>query len=173
MGYAVPASIGASAAMREGRVLCVTGDGSMHMNLQELETISHNRLPVKMFIFNNGGYASIKTTQRNFFRSRFVGVDARSGVSLPRWKDVARLFRMKWTRVSDPGTIKARLREVLSCKGPAICEIICSADQAIIPTVYSVKKPDGSMASRPLEDMFPFLEREEFLAQMIVPAEND
>lgn len=173
MGYAVPASIGASAAMRGGRVLCVTGDGSMHMNLQELETIAHNRLPVKMFVFNNGGYASIKTTQKNFFHSRFVGVDDKSGVSLPEWRRVAALFGLKWVRVSSPSSMAARVGEVMSAKGPVICEVMCSADQPIIPTVYSVKKPDGRMVSRPLEDMFPFLGREEFLAQMIVPAVED
>lgn len=173
MGYAVPAAIGVSAALGGGRVLCITGDGSMHMNLQELETISHNRLPVKMFVFNNGGYASIKTTQRNFFGSLFVGVDEKSGVSLPDWKKTADLFRVGWARLDDPKTTPARLKRVLAAKGPVLCEVICSADQAIIPTVYSIKKPDGRMVSRPLEDMFPFLERGEFLSQMIVPAVED
>jgi len=173
MGYAVPASIGASAALGRGRVLCITGDGSMHMNLQELETISHYGLPIKMFVFNNGGYASIKTTQRNFFQSMFVGVDAGSGVSLPEWKKVAELYRMKWILADKPASLPARVKAALAAKGPVLCEIICSADQLIIPTVYSIKRPDGKMVSRPLEDMFPFLEREEFRAQMIVPPVED
>lgn len=173
MGYAVPAAIGASVAMGGGRVLCVTGDGSMHMNLQELETVSHYNLPIKMFIFNNGGYASIKMTQRNFFRSLFVGVDTRSGVSLPEWKKVAELYRMKWVRVDRTASMPARIKAALSSKGPVLCEIMCSSDQLIAPTVYSIKCPDGKMVSRPLEDMFPFLDREEFRAQMIVPPVED
>lgn len=173
MGYAVPAAIGASVALGNGRVLCVTGDGSMHMNVQELETVAHYGLPLKMFVFNNGGYASIKTTQRNFFQSLFVGVDDRSGVSLPEWKKVAELYRMKWIRADKPASMPAKIREALACKGPVLCEIVCSADQPIIPTVYSIKRPDGRMVSRPLEDMFPFLDREEFKAQMLVPPVED
>lgn len=173
MGYAVPASIGAASAMRGGRVICITGDGSMHMNLQELQTIRHYNLPVKMFIFNNGGYASIKTTQKNFFNSLFVGVDARSGVSLPDWKKVAQLFGLKWVRISGKASLSSGIRAALSGSGPALCEVVCSADQLIIPTVYSIKRPDGKMVSRPLEDMFPFLDREEFRAQMMIPIVED
>lgn len=173
MGYAVPAAIGASVALGGGRVLCVTGDGSMHMNIQELETISYSKLPVKIFIFNNGAYASIKTTQKKFFQGRFVGVDSHSGVSLPEWKKAAALYRMKWLRIDNSASMASRIKAALTAKGPVLCEVICSADQAIIPTVYSIKRPDGKIVSRPLEDMFPFLDREEFRAQMIVaPAED-
>lgn len=169
MGYALPAALGASVGRGGKRVICITGDGSLQMNLQELITITHERLPVKIFIFNNHGYASIKTTQHNYFQDRFVGVDHRSGVALPDILKVAELYGMKGVRLTGPGELVERVAEILNCDEPVLVDVDCSQDQLIIPTVFSKKREDGSMVSLPLEDMYPFLEREEFKAQMLVP----
>lgn len=168
MGYALPAAIGASIAAGRKRAICITGDGSLHMNVQELQTIAYEKLPVKIFIFNNHGYASIKTTQHNFFNDRFIGVDVKSGVTLPDALRIADLYGIKGIRVSKTEEVMSAIEESLNYDGPVLCDVICSSDQLIIPTVYSIKKDDGSMVSRPLEDMFPFLSRVELKAEMIV-----
>lgn len=168
MGYALPAALGASVARGGGRVICITGDGSLQMNMQELLTIAHEKLPVKIFIFNNHGYASIKTTQHNYFSDRFVGVDDKSGVALPDILKVADLYSIKGMRIERTDQIADCISEVLAHQGPVLVDVVCSQDQLIIPTVFSKKKDDGAMVSLPLEDMYPFLDREEFLAQMLV-----
>lgn len=168
MGYALPAALGASVARGGGRVICITGDGSLHMNMQELQTIAHEKLPVKIFIFNNHGYASIKTTQHNYFSDRFVGVDDKSGVALPDVLKVADLYSIKGMRIDRTDEIGECIKEVLAHQGPVLVDVICSPDQLIIPTVFSKKRDDGTMVSLPLEDMYPFLDREEFIAQMLV-----
>ena len=168
MGYALPAALGASVARGNKRVICITGDGSLHMNLQELQTIAHEKLPVKLFVFNNHGYASIKTTQHNYFSDRYVGVDADSGVPLPDVLKVAELYSIKGVRVEKTSSVESSVRQVLEHDGPVLCDVICSPDQLIVPTVFSRKMDDGTMVSLPLEDMYPFLDREEFRDQMIV-----
>lgn len=168
MGYALPAALGASVARVCGRVICITGDGSLHMNMQELQTIAHEKLPVKIFIFNNHGYASIKTTQHNYFSDRYVGVDDKSGVALPDVLKVADLYSIKGMRIESADGVADRIKEVLVHDGPVLVDVICSPDQLIIPTVFSKKRDDGTMVSLPLEDMYPFLDRKEFMAQMLV-----
>lgn len=168
MGYALPASIGASVALGGKRVICITGDGSLQMNLQEMQTVVQYKLPIKIFIFNNNGYASIRSTQHSFFNDHFIGVDKESGVSLPDTLKVADLYGIKGIRITRPEDIEKNIKEVLNHKGPVICDIICNSSQPIIPTVYSIKKDDGSMISKPLEDMYPFLDRKEFLSNMVV-----
>lgn len=173
MGYAVPAAVGASIASGKRRVICITGDGSLHMNIQELQTIAHEKLPVKIFIFNNHGYASIKTTQHTFFSDRFVGVDTNSGVSLPDTLKIAGLYGIKGIRITHTADVEKGIREALDHPGAVICDVLCSPDQLIIPTVYSIKRDDGSMVSKPLEDMYPFLDRAQFRSEMIVDPVNE
>jgi acetolactate synthase-1/2/3 large subunit len=168
MGYAVPAALGASVAIGGGRVIAITGDGSLHMNVQELITIAHEKLPVKIFVFNNHGYASIKATQHNYFNDRYVGVDEKSGVALPDILKMADLYSIKGIRIKQTDEIISCIKEALLYDGPVLVDIECSSDQMIIPTVFSKKEEDGSMVSQPLEDMYPFLDREEFKQQMIV-----
>ncbi len=169
MGYAVPAALGASVALGDGQVVAITGDGSLHMNVQELQTIAHENLPVKIFVFNNHGYASIKTTQHNYFNDRYVGVDQGSGVPLPDILKVAELYGIKGLRVENSDDMSRVVEETLRSEGPVICDVYCSQDQLIIPTVYSKKLDDGRMVSLPLEDMFPFLDRDVFSNEMIIP----
>lgn len=168
MGYTLPAAIGASVANDLGTVLAITGDGSFQMNLQELQTIVHNKLPVKIFIWNNDGYLSIKTTQTKFFESRYAGTDSKSGISNPDFKKIAYAYGIPFFRASTPAELKDMLSEVVNSVGPVLCEVICPDNQEVIPSVSSIKKEDGTMMSLPIEDMYPFLEREEFKKEMLV-----
>ncbi len=173
MGYALPASIGASVALGKKRVICITGDGSLQFNVQELQTLVHNKLPIKIFIYNNKSYSSIYFTQHSYFEDRFIGVDEKSGVSLPDVLEIGKLYGLKGMRIKKTSEINEKIKEALTYDGPIICDVVCDKNQLIIPTVYSVKNEDGSMTSRPLEDMYPFLSREELKKEMIVnPSDN-
>lgn len=168
MGYTVPATIGVCYARNNEDVIGITGDGSFQMNIQELQTIVHHSLPVKLFVWNNGGYLSIRATQRKFFDGRFIGTDETSGLSFPRIERIAGAYGIKYFRLDQNVNLIERISEVLNYPNAALCEVMCIRDQEIIPTVASVKKEDGSIISRPLEDMYPFLDRKEFRQQMIV-----
>ena len=174
MGYTLPAAIGVCIARNKRETLGITGDGSFQMNIQELQTIVHNKLPIKIFIWNNDGYLSIKTTQVKFFESRFAGTGPSSGVSCPSFQKIANAYGINYVRAESPNQLINALHQTMSIDGPVICEIICPETQAVLPAVSSLKRDDGSMVSKPIEDMFPFLDREEFLAEMIVtPVSED
>lgn len=168
MGFTLPACIGASVANGRGEVLGVTGDGSFQMNIQELQTIVYNDLPVKIFVWNNDGYLSIRASQSKFFEGRFIGTDKTSGVSFPDTEKIATAYGIKYFRAADSSKLEEVLGEVLAYPQAAICEVMCLRDQEIVPTVASYRKYDGTMVSRPIEDMYPFLEREEFYREMII-----
>lgn len=168
MGFSLPAAVGVSVARGSDEVLAITGDGSFQMNLQELQTIVHNRLPVKLFVWNNDGYLSIRASQSKFFEGRYIGTDSTSGVSFPDTGKVADAYGIKFFRASTSSELESVLKDVLAYGGPAICEVMCIRDQEIVPTVASYRKDDGTMVSRPIEDMYPFLDREEFKREMIV-----
>jgi len=167
MGYSLPASIGISTGLGNKRVMCITGDGSFQQNIQELQTVVHYKIPVKIFILNNGGYLSIRYTQKKFFKN-FIGEGPKSGVSFPDAKKIAKAYGIKFVRIGKNNQLASGLDEVLNYKGPVICEIMSPENQAIIPTVSSEKRKDGSMVSKPLEDMYPFLNRDEFKNEMII-----
>tara|TARA_R100001460_G_scaffold100463_2_gene144101 strand:- start:8262 stop:10076 length:1815 start_codon:yes stop_codon:yes gene_type:complete len=168
MGFTLPASIGVSVAKDSGDVIGIVGDGSFQTNIQELQTMVHNKLPVKMFVWNNNGYLSIRTTQRKFFDDGFIGTDVDSGVSFPDLEKVSDAYGIKYIRSSDINKLKDDINESLSHNGPVICEVICKEWDEVLPTISSKKLPNGKMFSKPLEDMYPFLSREEFLNNMIV-----
>jgi len=168
MGYTIPACIGISIARGRGEVIGVTGDGSFQMNLQELQTIVHYGLPVKIFVWNNDGYLSIRATQSKFFEGRFIGTDKESGVSFPELKKISQAYGIKYFKASGSSSLAGVIEEVLEFPEAAICEVICLRDQEIVPTVASFRKKDGTLVSKPLEDMYPFLDREEFKKEMIV-----
>lgn len=167
MGYDLPAAIGACFASNKKAIILLTGDGSIMFNLQELQTIYHHKLPIKIFLFNNSGYLAIKNSQNSFFHGKFAAVDSKSGISFPNFKKVAQAFNISYERIRNHNGIMGKISKVLSYKGPIICDINMSPLQPLIPKVYSEKKPDGSMVSRPLEDMFPFLTRDEFKKNMV------
>ncbi|MCG2712470.1 MAG: thiamine pyrophosphate-binding protein [Candidatus Omnitrophica bacterium] len=173
MGFSLPAGIGVSAAIKGKRVICLTGDGSFQQNIQELQSVVHYKMPLKIFVLNNDGYLSIRFTQSKYFNNRLIGESSKSGVSFPDTKKIADAYGIKYVKISDNKKIAKQIDEVLEYNGPVLCEVICPPDQLIIPTVASAKKADGTMVSKPLEDMFPFLDREEFLSNMIVaPCED-
>ena len=168
MGFTLPAAIGVSVAKAGGEVVGITGDGSLQTNIQELQTLVHHQFPVKLVVWNNNGYLSIRATQRKFFAGRELGTDPRSGVSFPSTGKIAAAYGIPFHRVSEPALLDAALAQLMAASGPMILEVMCPTDQEIIPTASSKKLPDGRMVSKPLEDMYPFLDRAEFLANMIV-----
>lgn len=169
MGYDLPAAIGASIASPNSDVICLAGDGSLQMNIQELITMVHHKLPIKLFYLNNNGYISMKQTQDSFFGRR-VGADKESGVSFPDISKIAEANYLPFKRISSDVNLENQLNEILAIKGPIICEVILATDYIFSPKLSSERKPDGRMASKPMEDMYPFLSREEFMENMIIPA---
>jgi len=168
MGYELPAAIGAQKASGAS-VVTLAGDGSIMMNLQELQTIVGYGLPIKIFILNNNGYVSILQTHRNFFNGVEVGGNPQSGVSFP---DFARLipgFGLPFRRCESHADMAAAVEWAMAVDGPAVCEIMLDPDQPFSPKISSRRLEDGRMVSAPLEDMAPFLSREELAENMIVP----
>lgn len=168
MGFSLPAAIGTAAAFPDWITLAVTGDGSLQMNIQEIQTLVHYQLPIKLFVWNNNGYLSIRATQRKFFDGRFVGTDDGSGVSFPNLEKISKAYGIQYMRAENNTELDQVIQESIDFKGPVIVEIMCIADQEIVPAASSLRKEDGTMVSKPLEDMYPFLPREEFDREMIV-----
>lgn len=173
MGFGISAALGACLAGKRKRTVCIDGDGGFYMNVQELETVTRLKLPIKFFLLNNQGYASIRTTQINYFNGRFVASDLSSGLSLPDTEKIAQAFDIEYFKVSDNSSLKHVALKVLDSKGPAICEVILSFDHITAPKLSSYQKEDGSMISRPLEDLAPFLSREELKSNMLIPILED
>lgn len=168
MGYSLPAAIGVSAATGDGRVLAVTGDGSLQQNIQELQTLLQYNLPVKLFVLNNDGYLSIRASQTNYFQQRYIGEGPRSGVTMPDTLRICEAYGIPCARVSDLSKLDQAIHLALETPGPFVLDVITPPEQPIIPTVSSRVNADGSMSSRPLEDMAPFLPREEYRANLFV-----
>ena len=168
MGLGQPAAIGACLAGGRRRTICVDGDGGFQLNVQELETVRRLNLPIKFFVINNQGYASIRSSQQGYFK-RLAGADASSGLTLPDIVKVASAYGLAATRLCCEATLGPDLREVLDTPGPVVCDVMVIPDEPRAPRVSSMQRPDGSMVSMPLEDMWPFLDREEFHRNMIVP----
>jgi acetolactate synthase-1/2/3 large subunit len=168
MGYDIPASIGAAIAGGGRRVVCFAGDGSAHFNIQELETIAFHRLPVKIFILNNDGYLSMRLTQGGFFKGNFIGEGRRSGVSFPDYVKVATAYGLPAIRIEE-ADFGPRLDKFLALEGPALCEVILDPKQEFEPKLTSRQLPDGRMVTSSLEDMAPFLSREELAENMLIP----
>jgi acetolactate synthase I/II/III large subunit len=169
MGYGLPAAIGACFARLGQRVICFEGDGSIQLNIQELQTVAYHRLPLKVMIFNNGGYLSIHSTQNNFFGGHFVGESQASGVGFPDFVKLSLAYGIPAYRVSDPGELDELLENVLTIDGPCLLDVQMDPEQLFLPRIASKRIADGRMVSSPLEDMYPFLGEEEFLSNMIIP----
>ena len=166
MGWCLPGAIGACVANDRKKTILVTGDGSVQFNIHELATISYYNLPIKIFVFNNKGYKSIRDTQNNYFEGRLVGADKTSGVISPNLKTLAQAYGLHYDYIKNNEMIIGKIKKSLKLKGPTIFEVNINPDQPRIPRVSSIKKPDGTIESRPLEDMFPFLPREELKKNM-------
>jgi len=166
MGY-TPAATGVAAANHDRDVYCITGDGSLQMNLQELQTIVHHRLPVKFVVFNNNGYLLIRNTQHNFQNGRLIGESSETGVSFPALEKIATAFGLHFIKIAHLDELNEKVAELKSYQGPVICELITPANQLLIPRIASQKCDDGKMLSMPYDDMFPFLAREEYLQNCV------
>jgi acetolactate synthase-1/2/3 large subunit len=168
MGLSLPLGIGAYYAAKNSNIVAVTGDGSLQMNIQELQTLRHYDIPLKLFVVNNNGYLSIRNTQDNYFEGRHAGSDPQSGVSCPDLEKIAWAYNIKYEKISNQNDMENKMDDILNRKGPVICEVFTDPKQQIIPSVSSKTLPDGSMVSAPLEDMWPFLSREELENEMII-----
>jgi acetolactate synthase-1/2/3 large subunit len=174
MGYDIPAALGAAVALGgKQRVVCLAGDGSIMMNLQELQTIRGLNLPVKIFIFNNRGYHSIRQTQANYFADNIVGCGADSGISFPDFAKIADAFGFPFRRCEKHDDLDRTIRETLEGDGPQCCEVMLDLAQPFAPKLSSRRLEDGRMVSSPLEDMAPFLSREELRENMFIPLVKD
>ena len=162
MGYGLPAAFGASVARKGGRVVCLEGDGSLQMNIQELQTVVHHHSNLKIFVLNNDGYHSIRQTQTNLFQGPLVGVSAESGISFPDLGRIAKAYGLAYHRISRVAGINRAIRSVLSKEGPVLCEVVLDPTQNFSPKLSSRVLPDGRMESPPIDDMYPFLERSEY-----------
>jgi acetolactate synthase-1/2/3 large subunit len=167
MGYDLPAAMGAAFAREGQRVICLAGDGSLQMNIQELQTVTHHKLPIKIFVLNNNGYLSIRLSQKGFFGD-VIGESADSGVSFPNMQKIARGYGIPFRRL-DTKSFAKLLQDVLNTPGPVLCEVLLDPGQGFEPRQSSRQLPDGRIVSAPLEDMFPFLEREELMENLLIP----
>lgn len=162
MGYGLPAAIGACFSRNVENVLCVHGDGGLQMNLQELQTVKHHNLSLKLFVFNNQGYLSLKHTQNSYFNGRFVGCDPKSGLSCPDTIKIAKAYGIKSYSIKNHKELNKKLQQIMMEKGPIIVEVILDPVQPFEPKTISKRMPDGKMVSPSLDDMYPFLSREEY-----------
>ena len=167
MGYDLPAATGACIASGRRETVCITGDGSIQMNIQELQTIAHHKLPIKIFMLNNNGYLSVKQTQDAFFNGRYVACNAASGVSFPDIRKIGEAYGLGTALIDRHDGLKEKIDQILAAEGPMLCDVrLC--DYAFSPKLSSEAKPDGRIVSKPLEDMYPFLPRDEFYSNMII-----
>ncbi len=167
MGFALPAAVGAQSAS-SGTVLAVIGDGSIMMNLQELQTIQSNNLPVKIIVVNNNVYSIIRRRQRDLFRKRTIGTDPENGVSCPEFSKVSKCFGLKYIKIESPRNLESGLDNMFSYNGPVLCEIMGNVDQSYIEIGQTRSLLDKRFVRRPLEDQKPFLHRDLFLKEMII-----
>jgi len=168
MGFGLPASIGACLASEKKRTISIIGDGGLQHNIQELETLHRLQLPIKLFILNNNGYASIRMTQKKHFSGHYVGCDLSSGLTLPDTCKIASAYGIKTTSITNQVDLREKVKEILHDKGPIVCDVIVNPMLETVPRLSSEVRPDGSIVSKPMEDLYPFLDREEFKANMIV-----
>lgn len=169
MGYDLPAAIGACVAEGGRDLVCLSGDGSIQMNLQELQTIRTNRLPVKIFVINNNGYHSIRQTQTNFFGEPYVGIGPQShDLEFPDMEKIAYAYGYPYFRCDSNDGLSETIRRALDEEGAVICEIVVSTDQNFEPKSATKRLEDGTLVSPPLEDLAPFLDRETFRKEMII-----
>lgn len=169
MGYGLPAMIGAYMASDRKPFVGIESDGSLMMNLQEMQTIASHKLPLRLFLFNNNGYASIRNTQRNYFDGRYVGSGPVGKLDIPDLVAVAKTFGWDAFRIEDAADLHGGIQRALSHRGPLLVDVRLVNDEALFPKSAALPQADGSIRSMPLEDMSPLLPRDEFRANMMVP----
>jgi acetolactate synthase-1/2/3 large subunit len=167
MGFGLPNAIGACIANGRARTVLVNGDGAFQLNVQELETVSRLRLPIKMFVLDNGGYASIRAMQRNQFEGRYVGASPQSGLTLPRLEGLAATYGLRFEEIAGTAGLGDAVARALLGTDPVLCRVVVRRGQATVPRVQAMRTAEGSMVSKPLEDMWPYLSPEELAENMI------
>ncbi len=172
MGFDIPSAIGAYFANDHHRLVCIAGDGSIQMNLQDLQTMVSYKMPITIFVLNNRGYHSIRQTQQSFFKGNPVGCGEESGLSFPEMEKIAYAYGIPFSKIKNHSELLDTLPTILSKRELQICEIMLDLNQSFSPKLTSKKLPDGKMVTSPLEDMAPFLEREEFMTNMLVSDET-
>jgi acetolactate synthase-1/2/3 large subunit len=168
MGYDLPAAIGAAVGAPNKRIICIAGDGSIQMNIQELQTVAYNHYNIKIFVLDNGGYLSIKSTQNSFFGLN-IGIGSENGISFPDFEKIGNAYGIPSFTISD-FDFDDQLKNILAMEGPVLCNVVLDQDQLFEPKLSSKQLPDGKMVSAKLEDMFPFLDKEELESNMIPKA---
>ena len=161
MGWGLPAAIGACYANKKKRVVCLAGEGGFQMNIQELATLMHNNLPIKIFILNNGGYQTIKQTQQHRFQNRIMGANSQSGLSFPNYKKIAQSHKIKYWKIKNNSDIKSNISKVLKNDKPVICELMIDPNQEQMPRALYKWKTKKIIIKTKYEDMYPFLSPEE------------
>lgn len=173
MGFDLPATIGAWYSNKANRIVCIAGDGSLQMNLQELQTLVTHKIPAKIFVLNNEGYHSIRQTQRNFFRDNIIGCGEESGLNFPNLAKISTAYGIPFRQASNHRELRAAIRDCLESPGLQMCEIVLDLEQSFEPKLSSKKLPDGKMVTTPLEDMAPFLDRSELIENTLGPLHEE
>ena len=168
MGFGIAAAIGACVGASRQETICIDGDGGFIMNIQELETVKRLNLPIKFFVLNNNGYVSIRNTQNTHFDGNLVASGESSGLSLPSLEKNAAVYGIPYYRIETPQHIHAYIQDVVNTPGPVICEVMLPTTHVTAPKTSVYKKADGSFSARPMEDLAPFLDREEFRSNMFI-----
>ena len=172
MGFGLPQSIGVCLASGGRRTICIIGDGGLQHNIQELETLKRLNIPVKIFVLNNNGYAAIRNTHNKFFEGRLVCCDPSSGLTLPDNCKIASAYGLKVKKIKNQYILKEEVESVLNDEGPVLCEVMIDPDLQTAPKLSSVVNDDGSIVSKPLEDLWPFLDRKELEKNMLILLTN-
>lgn len=171
MGFDIPGAIGAAVAT-DKNIWQTTGDGGVQMNIQELQTLVHHKLPVKLFIHSNQGYLTIRHTQNSLFQGNYTASSFESGVSLPSFKKLAKAYGIPFFKINNSKKAKTVIRKMRETSGPCICEVEMDPSQPLVPKTSFKILPDGKLVSPPIEDLYPFLDRKEFLSNMIIKPIN-
>src|SRR5664280_533689 len=166
MGYGLPAAIGAQFANPESTVICLNADGGMMLNLQELQTIAHHRLPIKLVVFSNDGYLMIKHSQQNLFDGRYIGSNLDSGVSCPDFEKLADTFGLTYLKLTETSETSSTVKSLFDAEGPVLLEVVMHPEQLFIPRVGTIKGDKGALISPPLEDMIPLVSEASLSAAM-------
>ncbi len=163
MGWGLPASIGAfyGNQKKSHNIICLTGEGGLQMNIQELATVMHQKIPLKIFIFNNGGYLTIKQTQILGFKGRIMGADKKSGLSFPNYKKIAQAHKFKYFKISNHNDLNKMIKKILHLRQATICELIMDPNEEQIPKAINKRDAKGISVPTELEDMYPFLSKKE------------
>ena len=167
MGWGLPAAIGASFALKSRKVICLTGEGGLQMNIQEFATVMHHKLPIKTFIYNNGGYLTIKQTQQLGFKSRIMGSTYDTGLSFPNYKKIAESHKIQYVIIKNNLNLKNKLKKILNHNKPVICELIMDDEQEQMPKAINKRLPNGKSVATKFEDMYPFLSFDEIKKNML------